>query len=67
MTKQSEAPPADRRGVVRRNKLPTPVVGNGGTVGRAIAETTRSEAFKLAMASKHKPWARRWLRAQRFL
>lgn len=24
------------------DKLPTPEVGNGGTVGRAIAETTRS-------------------------
>jgi hypothetical protein len=52
----------DRRGVIRRNKMPTPIVGNGETVGRAIAETTRTEAFDLAMANKHKPWARRWLR-----
>lgn len=52
----------DRRGVVRKQKLPTPVEGNGETVGRAIAEPTRNEALTLALANKHKPWARRWLR-----
>jgi len=54
---------SDRRGVVRKPRLPTPVVGNGETVGRAIAEPTRSEAYTLALANKHKGWAKRWLRA----
>lgn len=55
----SEALPADRRGVVRperiRFMLPqTPV--------RPPPPTPDPEAYQLAMANRHKPWARRYLR-----
>jgi hypothetical protein len=52
----------DRRGVVRRDKLPTPVEGNGERLGRASPEPTRNEYLAFALANKRKPWARRWLR-----
>lgn len=51
---------------VRRPYLvePSRVLEHVGTYPRT---TTIDQAYELARANKHKPWARRWLRERRFL
>lgn len=50
---------ADRRGVVpRKTQSPAP-----DAPITYVPEPVRGEAWKLAMANRHKPWARRYLRA----
>jgi hypothetical protein len=50
---------ADRRGVVirvpRQWEAPKPT--------ETPVERRQSDAYIMAMANKHKPWARRWLRS----
>jgi hypothetical protein len=61
----SEHKSADRRGVVRR-KPPTSAQLKAEKVTQATESPIRIEAYKLALANLHKPWARRYIRNFRF-
>lgn len=52
---------ADHRGVVKRSKRPEGPVSPARPSYEGL-RTIGSEAYRLAIANKHKGWAKRWLK-----
>jgi len=49
------------RGVVPRPRKPQPILAVD--LAATIHRPAKGEAFKLASENRHRPWARRWLKA----